>query len=442
MRVRLLQFGIVLLDVKKYPLFFLLFLSLSPILPNGLISIGLILVLFSTILLWVKSKKQVIRRDYILASILSCLYYLALIVSAFYSTDVLGSLKGFQASVSLLVFPIGLILFLPKVSKAFFNLYLYGYVFSCLILMGAVFFYIIRGLAIDRFPELISEPFFFHLDKVFQYPYEFAISKAEKHLDVPFETHKVYISLQLLMGFFCALFLAQNTLNKWLRIMLLVVLFVLGGGIIYTQSLNSIFCLVFGLLVFFLTQFGLKNSLLVLVCSVILLTVFNPNGVLKPFDNKNTAAVYSFILVLLGKELPNDNIDKRLYIYKCSVDCVLHRPWFGYGVGNVQAILDQCYRNHNYVVAEFRSEGIPINSHNYYLHLWLSAGVFGVFSILLFFFYFFYKSLQKGYWLYFVFLIVFFIGLLTENLFVRMIGTTTFAIFHSVFFVYFIKTKE
>ena len=153
----------------------------------------------------------------------------------------------------------------------------------------------------------------------------------------------------------------------------------------------------------------------------------------KTYQNKNTVSI-----VKLFKSISENNIeegvDKRIYIYSCSIELIKNNILFGYGVGNVQSKLNDCYDENSYIVAEYQSIGSDINSHNYYFNLWLGGGI----TALLLFMYMLFSNLKiaieaKSY-AYGFFIFIFIVGLLTENILVRMSGVFLFAIHNSLFY--------
>lgn len=177
----------------------------------------------------------------------------------------------------------------------------------------------------------------------------------------------------------------------------------------------------------------------IMLCGLGVMVIFHFNFK-QTYANKNTSSVVKFLTYLRSGTI-EDGIDKRVYIYDCSLKLIKSAPILGYGVGDVQNKLDTCYARHEYTVAEYESEGIPINSHNYYFHLYLAAGVLGLLLFLYFLFVNFFLAISTRGWHYMFFLFLITLNLLTENLLVRIYGVTPFVFFTSVFSLNLIKDE-
>ena len=117
----------------------------------------------------------------------------------------------------------------------------------------------------------------------------------------------------------------------------------------------------------------------------------------------------------------------RLGIWKCSWFSVLDHWLLGVGTGNTREVLEACYRDYQQV--EFFDT--EFNTHNQYMHFWLTGGVFGFLAFILFFGLIMSKTWKnKNYDLLYFCL---FVGLifLTENYFSRQFGMmfTSFFLF-------------
>ena len=132
-----------------------------------------------------------------------------------------------------------------------------------------------------------------------------------------------------------------------------------------------------------------------------------------------------------SKEFKNiKSEDIRKGIYYCSWILAKESIWYGYGIGDVQEELNSCYSEsfdtNTYQLVEY-------NSHNQYLHVLLSAGIFGLLLFLLSLIIPLYLSLkQKNYsWFFFT---LFIMGcFLTENIIDRHDGVIFFSLFNSIY---------
>jgi len=290
-------------------------------------------------------------------------------------------------------------------------------------------------MAIDRMPSLIESSFFEQITYLSQYPFEFTISKALKHLSVVYETHQVYLALGFILALLLAFFILSESKNIYIKTVLFLIILVLLLAIIYCQSNTAIVTLVFCAILFpFLVIKNKRFKIIPISILTILLVGGLFFGWFKSYYNKNTMANINLIEAIVTGDNIKENIDKRFYIYSCSTSLIKSSVLFGYGVGDVQLLLNACYEERDYLVAEFNSIGSDINTHNYYLHMTIAAGLFGFMSISLFFYKIFSLAYKSKNYFYAIFLTVFVIGLLTENLLLRMLGVFPFAIINSLFF--------
>ncbi|MEG3656116.1 O-antigen ligase family protein [Arenibacter palladensis] len=127
--------------------------------------------------------------------------------------------------------------------------------------------------------------------------------------------------------------------------------------------------------------------------------------------------------------LQYNSFNLRVAIYDCSLKIINRSPLIGYGPGDVQNELNECYK-------KFDTEAftkITYNSHNQYFDYLASFGVLGT-LIILFAFYYYYKIAVKGKnRLYLNFLILFYIVFLTENVLYRNSGMVLFVTFNCLF---------
>jgi O-antigen ligase len=122
----------------------------------------------------------------------------------------------------------------------------------------------------------------------------------------------------------------------------------------------------------------------------------------------------------------------RLIIYNCSIEAITSNPFFGYGLGDVKDILNQCYTG----------KGISYyNSHNQFLSAWLSAGLLGIGSLVYMFVYNFNKALKSKEIVYISIMSLFLVLGIFENILERQDGVILFSFFVNFFAFKNSKTK-
>ncbi len=412
----------------------LLLVSFYPILKEALASTSLIIFIVFNILVFKDNFKKRYEEFGLKPFMVNTGFYIILLISCLFSDNIILSVKGMKSSILLLIFPFIVIYFTPKVTIKRIQLFSIGYITSNLVLIIYFFQILVKGMAIDRNHRLLEANV---LDKIYylsQYPYEFAVSKSLKHLNVIFETHQVYLSLNFLIALILAIYCFFYVKNVLAKLSFSIIGLIFITAIFYFQSNTTVLTLLVLMpsLLFLVRNKRLK--LLLIVTLLVISVIGFKAGLFKIYNNKNTWGNIKLISAILDSDSEKQDVDKRFFIYKCAIFLAKQNYFLGYGAGDVQSELNNCYDENNYVVSEYRSIGSEINTHNYYLYMLLSSGFLGLGAI----FYFFFKSFElaiigKNYF-YVMFLMVFVIGLLTENLLVRMMGVFPFAIINGLFY--------
>ena len=117
--------------------------------------------------------------------------------------------------------------------------------------------------------------------------------------------------------------------------------------------------------------------------------------------------------------------DLRLGIWKCTAETVSENGIWGIGTGNSREVLDNCYRQYEQI--EF-FDG-EYNTHNQFLHYWLTTGILGFLLFALFILALWYVGRKKGNTSLVYFILFFGLVMLTENYLCRQKGMMTFAFF-------------
>lgn len=132
-------------------------------------------------------------------------------------------------------------------------------------------------------------------------------------------------------------------------------------------------------------------------------------------------------------------IDPRLVIWKNSFETVKNAPLMGYGIGDA---LDELIKEHE--KTEFEA-GVfnRLDAHNQFLETWLQSGILGLLAIIMVFMVPLWQSIRKKQELLFLFLMVSFIQLQFESMFVRLAGVVYFAFFYCyLYYVYYAEGGE
>jgi O-antigen ligase len=132
----------------------------------------------------------------------------------------------------------------------------------------------------------------------------------------------------------------------------------------------------------------------------------------------------------------NDNgTNVRSGIFACDITLLKENWAWGVGTGNIQDALNDCLSRYNtHVYKEFN-----FNTHNEYLNIWLTTGLFGFIIWLACLGYPFIQAILQRNWIHLYFLVFMCICFVTENYLDRQMGVTFFALMQTLFFFKTIK---
>ena len=165
---------------------------------------------------------------------------------------------------------------------------------------------------------------------------------------------------------------------------------------------------------------------------------------------KNKKAVYTIIAIYTGvctllafqfgifsEAFFYSAFDSRLIVWQQSFEIIKENFWFGAGVGNSVEALKQGFEHIGY------QEGITkeYNAQNQFLESFLESGVFGFLLLILFFAFSFVKAFIEKNKLYFVYISIILIYMMTESLFQTQMGMVSFAFFNALFLAAFYSQK-
>jgi len=123
------------------------------------------------------------------------------------------------------------------------------------------------------------------------------------------------------------------------------------------------------------------------------------------------------------------SISLRMNIFKCSYSAIVENPIFGYGIGDVKEVLHECY----FTFPDVFKNGKYFNSHNQYMSVWLSSGIFGLISLLVMLSYNFIKAIKAKDFIFGAILILFSSIMFIENILERQDGVLLFSLFLNLF---------
>lgn len=174
---------------------------------------------------------------------------------------------------------------------------------------------------------------------------------------------------------------AYYLLKKGYRWMVLI-LIILMIGILVSYSRIAIFLSLILCILALLDQFKIRFRNF-LVVSVVILTVFfgvADKEFIKPLNTTDP-------------DLTKESVENRVYIWPQAIKVGLERPFFGYGLENINVAFRNYFEKYKHPLFEENLNISPVlislkdlnldRTHNYILDLFLFSGIFGVMSWLL-----------------------------------------------------------
>lgn len=334
--------------------------------------------------------------------ILSILGYL-------YSTDTWRAGYLIERQLAILLFPIILPLTI-NINRKNIEFILSSFTASCLVatlyLLYTCFFFLYTN----------HQPLSFLKNKQF-YNHSFS------H---PLNIHAGYLSLYLSLSIF--FLLDKLNAKKLLRTFCYsLVILTLYTGLFFLASRNTIIAtIVVSLFIF--PFFKVKNKIWAFVFPFLAICIFLWIG------NQSNYINTRFSKELIGdikieQQYSVENPEPRIQRWQCAWELIKQRPFWGYGTGDEINLMKGQYLKRRMMI----SYSEEFNTHNQYLAILLKNGMIGLLLFLLMMIYFFRLAIRSKDFIYFSFLILFFLGLITENMLDTNKGIFFFAFFNTLF---------
>ncbi len=387
----------------------LLFFAFFPLIPNPLK--GLPVILLAGIAFYIFRFKKINLKIFIGCSFLFFLYAFSLI----YTSNTDHGLKILETSLSILFIPFSFSLIIPhlQVKKDIQTL------FAKLFVLSTTIFSVIgiAAIILDTKTPLYKDYYSDRFRRIIQ-----ALPLLGQH--------PIYASLFLALAIIFTVYLLRNIQkNKPFIILLILSLLINSTFLLMLSSRGVILSLVIIMLIFLLffakltTRFKVILSLIFLAS---IISMFTFNRRMREFFTVKTFEVVN----------PNYSTTYRVNILKCSVELIKNNWITGYGVGDVQDQLNQCYTTKSELLLKK-----TYNSHNQYLDVWLKTGIIGFLYFSFFIFFLIMKSIKNKKFLPLAIILLYSTGFLFENILSRRSGVILFY-FLICFFIAFNNKRE
>jgi O-antigen ligase len=390
-------------------------ISAFPVLPYGILSVAIALfVVFSAVDIY--QNRQAARKNITTdfrKYLIFTLFYLILILSSFWSDHTLKSLNAHTVGIPILLFPLSFVFGKSRLQVKQRHLLLVVFVTASVI---AGFF--ILGLAYEELSKTGFKQLF----------YSSALRRNMAKETSFLRFHPTYISLCFLLSIGILISWFKKKQKVIQAIVKTVAIAFLIFMIIICASRAAVLTTALAGLVFFLKTPRFRVFYKVLIISAF--SMLSYVAITNIFLLSSRFLIIANELVLPKGESPS-SISIRYGIYECSFEITKENWMFGVGVGDLQNRLNDCYAG--FLTNHFKSK--KINTHNYFLHLLNSAGIFSLLAICWLLIYLFRIAIREKNDLFLLFLIIMLVNLFFENLLVRSYGVVFFAFFTAFFFL-------
>tara|TARA_X000000950_G_scaffold289176_1_gene410467 strand:+ start:1594 stop:2808 length:1215 start_codon:yes stop_codon:yes gene_type:complete len=272
--------------------------------------------------------------------------------------------------------------------------------------------YVLINLFLMDFSELWNKNSFYH--PVFRNNY-FDLTKI----------YFPYLGLYFAFSFVSTIhFIIWATKGRYIKLFTLVsATFIFLFPMLLFSPRAAFLALVFGLAFYVFNISRMKKAIVIITLLSIIFIFVIPNPLKERFEKLTNTE-----WILPSQEQAPHEVNYRYGVYHCAFQSLKTKFPFGYGLGNVQDQLEECYSSYSYNSFNSFTEQ-HYNSHNQFLHEILKNGLLGLISICLLF----YISFVRAKLIHQTLLIMCIIALLTENFFEREAGIVFFTFFNSIF---------
>lgn len=424
-----------LLTKEDVPFFFLCILSFFPLLPQLGISIVLILFCLSSLIFNYSFIKTVNTYNKLKPYLINTSFFILLIITLLYSSDKEEGLREIRRGLGLVTIPFFVFYSKKKINTLKVKFILINFVLASFIYVVYMYNFFVYKLTPFKGFNLRHETYLTKLIRVFNIPFN---SILERAINVQYEQpvlffHKAYSSMFICFSLVIVLFFMIKRRNKNVlyTIIKCILLLLFITVLIHWFSIpNILFLLTLPFIILYNKFRTIKQRLAISVCSLFFLSsmfffvIYSNHSYTNKSISKNVNQLKNFI-----RSPFHSSLSARATINECSFDLIKKKILFGYGIGSEKQELFNCYKIKGF------SEGVAykLNTHNYFLHIFLSGGV------LIFFIFFsqmglnLWRSINENF-IYACFLMLLILNMFSENILYRIHGVILFSIFNSILY--------
>ncbi|GAL62284.1 O-antigen ligase family protein [Algibacter lectus] len=386
-----------------------LFFAFFPIIPNSVKGLPVVLLFLGS--LFLKQKKKINWNWFLINSSIFFLY----IISLTYTQNISYGIRIIETALTFLIIPLVFFILRPqiKISQQLRTKFLVLFIVSTTIFSLFALFYIITDNKTEYFKDFYSNKFRIIVENIpliGQHP-----SYASIYLG---------ISLIFIIHLFKRNLLSYKKQEKLFLIFsgfinIVLLLMLSSRGVIFSLIILLILYLVKNIVRGKKQKQGFVFLCLLFICVLMLFTFNRRMNEMIKFDTYTS----------LNSNYSNSF---RVNIYNCAINIFKGSPFWGYGVGDAQDELNNCYSykdqlllNNNY------------NSHNQYLDFSIKLGLLGLVAFMVFLIanYQYAKSSKDE--LLMCVIIFYCMNFFSENILVRQSGLILF-----IFFIHFFRINK
>lgn len=388
-------------------------LAAFPIMPLKVQSVAIIIFLAASFAGLLSVNISVVQRKIkwvLLFSFIPLLYALYV----FFSDDFSSALFQTEKRLSLIVIPIAFLLRSKPLKRKQFDVVKYVFVVACFLVVLKLFVvFMATGFLQNAWAD---EEFYF----IFRKACEDISGFHPSYL-------ALYVSFSISILLIWLLFDSDRS-KLYLKVVVVVGVLVFSSLLWLLAARMSLFALLIALLL--LTFWKLSSVKVFSFAAIVLIAAVGLSITLSPSLSKRTGQLFTSGLSMPQQEDFNET-NIRLAIYSCSFNLLKNNWYTGYGPGDVYNHLNNCYNS------KFDSDklsGKNYNTHNEYFNMWIGCGLVGIILFLLMLWLPLKLAMDANQKLFILFILLFALSCLTENILSRQHGVVFYAFFNSLLF--------
>ena len=388
--------------------------GLYPIIPNNLKGIFTIILLITSFNYYIRNN----RKSYVAPFLTNSALFFVYLISLIYTTDFYYGFKKLGTGITMVVFPLIFYLLLGNFNfkrKTFYQTLNLFSISTFIFLIGFIIYFNLRVLPF--FPDASLSNVNYIRSYLIAFP--------------KIGHHPIYVSIYISISIINSVRLSLKWYKKNITYFLILLMFLITllFSLFFISSKGSILALVLVFVLLFNIKSKNKNRSILYSLAVVILLVFSI-FIIPQANSRFEEIIKSRTYSTTDLDI-NNSSQIRFIIWKTSLEKIKKSPIFGYGIGDVQNLLDSSYKkNYPHLLKK------QYNSHNQYFSIWLSTGILGIFLFLNFLFFNFKIGFQNKDYMFLALLLIFSLLFLIENVLERQVGATIFFFFTNLFGFY------